>query len=188
MPKWVNVDLGGDVAELQNRAGKYYHRKAIITWSEPVLWARKSSSPEIPDGWTGHGGVYAFLRDHNGQPDPNRISYIGKAVSFEARLNKRHPMYEVLVDKNGDTNVSLGRIRFERIHSRTAYYPEIEEIIAWAVWPYLHNCQGFESLPGFRGANGRPFKPWIIENNGYRFGRQMPRLIAYPSIAIARRL
>jgi hypothetical protein len=187
MPNWKNVGLWDDVTTLQNVSGKYYYRKAIITWSEPIVWPAKKKRLEIPENWIGHGGIYAFLRDNRRQNDRNRISYVGVAEKFEGRLHSRHPMYPDLVEKRGQTKVSLGRIKFDRIRAKFSYYEEIEEIVAWSVWPYLRNIRGLESLPGFRGSR-RPFKPWIIENHGYGFGRMMAGLIAYPSIATADRI
>lgn len=187
MAKWTNVELWEDPTELRNSSNTYYYRKAIITWSDPVVWDPSEDKPHVPDNWNGHAGIYAILRDHKNQTERNRISYIGKAENFSTRPTKNHHMYPTLVQQRGDTSVSFGRIRFERVRSHVRYFEEIEQIVAWSVWGYLWNYRGLETLPGFRGENGRPFKPWIIENCGYPFAGAMPKLIAYPSISIAKR-
>lgn len=91
-------------------------------------------------------------------------------------------MFERLVDLRDDTLVSMGRIRFERVRSHPGYYEEIEQIVAWTVWWDLENYAGLETVPGFRGAHGRLFAPWVITNQGYRFNGRMPKRIFYPAI------
>lgn len=177
------LNIGGEAEYLVNSRLNWYYCKAIVTWSKPSEWTRDEAAFRVPDQWRHGGGVYAFLRDHPRQSEPNRIAYIGKALKFTQRLTRKHPMYERLVCRKGATKVCCGQIHFERIRARPGYYVEIEDIFKWVVWPHLHNKQGLESLPGFRGARGRPFKPWVIRNEGYRFSGKIPRLIAYPAIA-----
>ena len=93
-------------------------------------------------------------------------------------------MFEHLVDIRGDTLVSLGRIRFERVSAHLGYYEEIEQIVAWTVWRHLENQAVIEKVPGFRGKHGRPFAPWVITNHGYRFNGRMPKRIVYRAIGI----
>lgn len=148
-----------------------------------VLWT-PGTDFAVPEGWAGHGGIYAMLRSHRSQSDPRRIAYIGKALSFSRRLNRRHQHYEI-VKRRGKTEVSLGRIRYERVGTaRDAYLLEIEDVVKYAVHLYLENHQGFETLPGFRPTQPRVPAPWLILNEGFRFGRRMPRRIAYPAIGI----
>lgn len=176
------LDLGGDVENISGGSGRYYYRLAQITWSEPKLW-KPDEDFDVPQGWAGHGGIYAFLRSHGHQSDPRRIAYIGKAVSFSRRLTTRHDHYD-LVERRGTTEVSCGRVRFERIRARTGYYVELEDIVKFAVQQHVENVQGFESLPGFRATQPRVPAPWVIINDGYRFRRRMPKRIVYPAIGV----
>ena len=119
----------------------------------------------VPPQWSGYGGVYILMRAHKLQTDPIKIMYVGKANNFNRRLTARHHAGGPLTKMRGDTLVSCGRVRFERIRSRSAYYLELEDIIKFTVYYDLKNIQGFESLPGFRGETGRPQKPWVIITN-----------------------
>jgi hypothetical protein len=183
---WTLVDIGDDPQDVENSTGTRYYRRAVITWSPPKAWVKGERFFSVPAQWAAYG-VYAFLRDHKNQTTPNEIAYIGKALKFKSRLTDTHHMYNGLVLKSGVTKVCCGRIRFEGVHARPGYYEEIEDILKWVLWSRIHNSQGLESLPGFRGANGRPFKPWVLTNEGYRFNRQVPKRIAYPSIAVCAR-
>lgn len=176
------LDLWEDVETVGGASGRFYYRLAVITWSKPKLWV-PGLDFDVPAGWAGHGGIYAFLRNHARQVDARRIAYIGKAVSFSQRLTTKHDHYDI-VERRGATEVSCGRIRFERIRARTGYYVEIEDVVKFAVYRHLENRQGFESLPGFRPTQPRVPAPWLIINDGYRFGRRMPKRIVYPAIGI----
>lgn len=182
---WRIADIGGDPASVRNCSGRYYYRLAEITWSRPTLWHPDDAGPAIRPGWQGHGGLYIILRDHHAQNERRRMAYVGKALSFSNRLNRRHHMFDHLVNLRGDTLVSMGRIRFERVRSHAGYYEEIEQIVAWSVWQDLENYAGMETVPGFRGTDGRPFAPWVITNAGYRFNGRMPKRIVYPAIGIS---
>jgi hypothetical protein len=161
----------------------YLYRKAIITWSRPKKWPSGDENFSVPSQWSGYGGLYILMRAHKLQSDPIKIMYVGKANNFNKRLTTRHHAANSLRDIKGDTLVSCGRVRFERIRSRSAYYVELEDIIKFTVYYYLKNVQGFQSLPGFRGETGRPLKPWVIINEGFRFHRLLPKRIAYPVLA-----
>lgn len=176
------LDLWEDPQSVSGGSGRYYYRLAIITWSKPREWIAGRDF-EVPVGWAGHGGIYALMRDHARQTDSRRIAYIGKAKSFSDRLTTRHNHYDI-VKRRGSTEVSCGRIRFERIRARTGYYLEIEDVVKFAVYRHLENKQGFESLPGFRPTQPRVPAPWVIINEGYRFGRRMPKRIIYPAIGV----
>ncbi|MDF1730248.1 MAG: hypothetical protein P1U49_02025 [Minwuia sp.] len=182
---WRIADIGGDPEAIQNLSGRYFYRLARITWSRPTVWRPENARPPIPQEWAEQGGIYCLLRDHHAQKVRRRIAYVGKAISFRKRLTRNHHMFEHLVNKQGDTLVSLGRIRFERIQSSPGYYEEIEQIVAWTVWHHLENGAGLETVPGFRGQMGRPFAPWVIINEGYRFNGQMPRRLVYPAIGFS---
>lgn len=186
MKGWTVAEMGGDPRDLKGWNGRYYYRQATITWSRPVIWHPLDARPELPDGWAGHGGLYTILRDHHAQNDRRRIAYVGKALSFARRLNRQHHMFSRLVEKPGDTLVSLGRVRFDRLRAHPGYYEELEQIVAWTVWQHLENYAGMSSVPGFRGEQTYAFVPWVILNDGYRFNGGMPRRIAYPVIGVAR--
>ncbi|PBC21284.1 MULTISPECIES: hypothetical protein [unclassified Mesorhizobium] len=177
------LDLGADFRDVTGYAGRAYYRLATITWSEPLVWHPDDRSFPVPVGWAGHGGVYAFTRKHWRQQGRARIAYIGKAISFKGRLINTHDHFDI-VKRRGDTMVSCGRIAFERVRSRPGYYLEIEDIIKFAVYAHLENTQGFESLPGFRISKPTAMVPWVITNEGHRFGGIMPRRIVYPAIGI----
>lgn len=177
------LDLGGDPAEVTGFGGRNYYRLATITWSQPEIWEPQDRCFPVPQGWSGHGGVYAFIRHHGNQTGKPPIAYIGKANRFEKRLTNSHNHFDI-IERRGDTSVSCGRIRFERIRARAAYYEEIEDIIKFAVYDQLENSKGFESLPGFRKSQPRVLVPWVITNEGYSFHRRMPKRIVYPAIAI----
>jgi hypothetical protein len=178
------LHLGTDYRESAGYTGRnYYYRLATITWSKPAVWSPQCRAFPVPAGWAGHGGVYAFIRNHRRQHGKPRIAYIGQAKSFTRRLTNNHDHFDI-VERSGETSVSCGRIAFERVRSRADYYLEIEDIIKFAVWEYLENKQGFESLPGFRGANGRSMMPWVISNEGHSFSGILPKTVVYPTIAI----
>lgn len=179
------LDLGGDPEDTTGYNGRAYYRLATITWSDPVEWDPRERRFPVPAGWAGHGGVYAFIRDHGRQTNPRRVAYIGKAVSFERRLINTHNHFDI-VKRRGRTLVSCGRIVFDRTHSRVGYYLEIEDIIKFAIHDWLENSQGFETLPGFRSAQPRAMFPWVIANKGYNFEGHMPKRIAYPAFAVSR--
>ena len=143
------LGLGADFRDVTGYAGRAYYRLATITWSEPQIWYPNERCFPVPVGWAGHGGIYAFTRNHWRQQGKARIAYIGKAISFTGRLTNAHDHFGV-VERRGDTMVSCGRVAFERVRSRPGYYLEIEDIIKFAVYAHLENTQGFESLPGFR--------------------------------------
>lgn len=178
------LELWDDVEDVGafSGSGAYLYRVAVITWSRPRIWV-PGEDFSVPDGWAGHGGIYAMLRSHGHQADSRRIAYIGKAISFSKRLTTRHQHYDI-VERRGKTELSCGRIRFERVRSRTGFYEEIEDVVKYAVFPYLENHKGFQSLPGFRPTQPRVPAPWVIKNEGYRFGGRMPRRIVYPAIGI----
>ena len=175
------VELWDDPDEISGDSNRKYYRKAIINWSRPKIWDPALGDFNVPRKWSGHGGIYAFMRSHWSQRDNLRIAYIGKAETFNRRLTCRHNHFDI-VQRRGDTLVSCGRIAFERVHSRKGFYLEIEDIVKFCVYEWLENKQGFESLPGFRQSQPRAMMPWVIENKGYRFGGHMPRRIVYPSI------
>lgn len=162
-----------------------FYRIATIHWSDPEEWKPGDGNFKVPAGWAGQGGIYAITRRHWRQANREQIAYIGKAINFSKRLIMRHNHFDI-VRRAGPTMVSCGRIKFQRIKSHTGHYLEIEDIVKFAVWDHLENHQGFHSLPGFRKNASAPkiMQPWIIENTGYRFERQMPRKIVYPAIAI----
>jgi hypothetical protein len=178
------LTLWDDLEDIRGRAtGRaYLYRLAVITWSKPRLW-EPGEDMVVPDGWAGHGGLYAMLRSHGGQSDPRRIAYIGKAKSFSRRLTQRHQHYDI-VERRGRTEVSCGRIRYERIKARDGFLLELEDVVKYAVEPYLENHQGFATLPGFRPSQPRVPAPWVIRNEGYRFWGRMPKRIVYPAIGI----
>lgn len=184
MKGWRIADIGGDPESLTGSNQRYLYRLAVITWSRPVVWHPSKARPAIAEGWAGRGGLYTLLRDHHAQKARRRIAYVGKALSFSNRLNRQHHMFDHLVDKPGDTLVSCGRVRFERIRAHPGYYGELEEIVAWTVWQHLENYAGMGSIPGFRGPETYPFLSWVIRNEGYRFNGAMPRRIVYPLIGI----
>lgn len=169
--------------DVSGTADRKYYRLATITWSNPVVWDPKERCCPVPKGWAGHGGVYAFTRRHWRQQGRTRIAYIGKARSFTKRLTNAHNHFDV-IQRRGETLISCGRITFDRLHSRAAYYLEIEDIVKFAVHDYLENKQGFETLPGFRVTQKRAMRPWLITNEGYLFGGIMPKRIVYPAIGI----
>lgn len=176
------LDLWEDFSDVSGVSGRKYYRLATITWSRPSLWV-PGYNFDVPNEWTGRGGVYAFLRRHWRQADGQRIAYIGKALNFSTRLTTKHDHYDI-VERQGDTLVSCGRVAFTRIQSRPGYYLEIEDIVKFSVFRYVENRQGFESLPGFRASQPRAMAPWVITNHGYRFSGLMPRRIVYPAIGI----
>jgi hypothetical protein len=177
------LELWDDPTDIAADNGSKFYRLATVTWSKPIEWKPTQSSFPVPEGWAGHGGVYAFIRDHGNQADGKRILYLGKAKSFKKRLTNRHGKFN-LVKKRGKTYVSCGRIAFKRIKSRPGYYDQIEDIIKFAIYEHLENWQGFQSLPGFRKSQSRAMIPWVIVNEGYRFRGKMPHRIVYPSIAL----
>lgn len=176
------LDLGDDPENVGGFNGRRYYRLATITWSKPKEWKPAQRCFAVPNGWAGHGGVYAFIRNHGNQK-ALKIAYVGKALSFEKRLINTHNHFDI-VERPGATLVSCGRVAFSRIRSRTAFYLEIEDLIKFSVWPNLENVQGFESLPGFRASQPDVMVPWVITNEGYRFARLMPKRIIYPSIGV----
>lgn len=176
------LDLGDDPEEVGGYNGRKYYRLATITWSPPREWRKDERCFDVPNGWAGHGGVYAFIRNHKKQKQ-KQIAYVGKAISFQKRLINTHDHFDI-IERPGETLVSCGRIAFERIRSHVGYYLEIEELIKFSVLPWIENVQGLESLPGFRKTQARAMVPWVITNEGYRFGRMMPKRIVYPSIGI----
>lgn len=178
-----HLDLWGDAEELSGFSGRYYYRKAVITWSQPRHWRRDEPQFDVPPSWAGHGGLYIMLRSHWKQAEDRRIAYIGKAISFNKRLTHRHDHFDI-VQRRGETELSCGRVRFERVQSHVGHYLELEDIVKFAVWRHLENRQGFASLPGFRKSQPRAMTPWVIQNRGYRFGGLMPRRIAYPAIGV----
>jgi hypothetical protein len=177
------VDLGGDPAEVTGYNGRKYYRLATITWSRPRIWM-PGYDFDVPNGWSGLGGVYIFTRHHHNQRSGPQIAYIGKANRFESRLTTRHGRYDI-VERQGSTTVSCGRIAFERIRARKGYYEEIEDILILTLWDQLENIRSLESLPGFRQSSARIMIPWVITNRGHSFGQVMPRRIVYPSIGIS---
>lgn len=112
-----------------------------------------------------------------------RIAYIGKAKSFTQRLTNTHNHFDI-VERRGDTLFSCLRIAFDWLQSRTGYYLEIEDIVKFAVYDYMENKQGFETLPGFRAGQPKAMVPWLITNEGHLFGGIMPRGIVYPTLAV----
>ena len=172
-----------DPEDIGGNNGRKYYRVATIDWSRPRVWDPEDPKFRVPDGWAGHGGVYAFIRSHWSQSEELRIAYIGKANSFSKRLTNRHQHFD-LIEKKGDTKVSCGRVAFSRIRSHVGHYLELEDVIKFCVHDHLENSQGFESLPGFRKGQPRAMTPWLILNRGFRFGGLMPRRIAYPWIAV----
>jgi hypothetical protein len=179
-------DLWDDPEEISGYNGRRYFRVATITWSKPRVWHPDDPSFRVPEGWAGHGGIYAFIRSHWSQSEENRIAYIGKANSFSKRLTRRHQHFD-LVSKRGQTAVSCGRVAFTRLQNEKAssgHYLEIEDIVKFVLHEHLENTQGFESLPGFRRGQPRAMNPWVIINKGHRFGGQMPRRIMYPWIGV----
>jgi hypothetical protein len=177
------LDYGQDFEDHTGYNGRAYYGLATITWSEPQVWDPADRCFPVPAGWAGHGGVYAFTRQHWRQNGKPRIAYIGKAKSFTGRLTSKHNHFDI-IRRRGDTLVSCGRIAFERVKSRVGYYLEIEDIIKFAVHDHLENTQGFETLPGFRKTQGRPMTPWVITNRGHLFRGIMPRRLVYPAIGI----
>lgn len=179
------LELWGDLEHIRGDGTRgYYYRVATITWSRPRIWSPEEDQFEVPQGWSGLGGVYAFLRQHWRQEGGKRIAYIGKAINFNTRLTSRHNHFDI-IQRRGNTYVSCGRIAFERIRSRPAFYLEIEDVIKFAVWHHLENDQGFHSLPGFRTTQPKVMVPWYVKNEGYRFNNTMPKRIAYPSIGVS---
>lgn len=178
------LDLWDDLQEVRGRStGRAsLYKLAVITWSRPRVWT-PGTDFQVPDGWAGQGGIYAMLRSHGHQTDPRRIAYVGKAASFSKRLRRAHQHYDI-VERRGKTEVSCGRVRYERIKARDAYYLELEDIVKYAVHSHLENYQGFETLPGFRRTQPRVPAPWLILNEGFRFSGRMPKRIAYPAIGI----
>lgn len=176
-------DFWDDPEDIAGFSGRKYYRIATINWSRPRIWRPDEPRFRVPDGWAGQGGIYAFIRSHWKQTDSLRISYVGKANSFSKRLTNRHQHFD-LVEKLGDTKVSCGRVSFSRIRSHVGHYLELEDVIKFCVHDHLENSQGFETLPGFRKDQPRAMIPWLILNEGYRFGGLMPRRIAYPWIAV----
>jgi len=178
------LQLWDDLEAVRGRStGRaFLYRVAVITWSRPRLWS-PGEDFDVPDGWAGHGGLYAMLRSHGHQADPRRIAYVGKALSFSRRLNQRHQHYDI-VERRGRTEVSCGRVRYERIKAHNGYYLELEDIVKYAVHTHLENYQGFETLPGFRASQPRVPAPWVILNEGFRFGGRMPKRIVYPTIGV----
>ena len=181
------LDFNTDFASQKGFNGKAYYRLATITWSEPAVWNPSERCYSVPDGWAGHGGIYAFTRKHWLQSGKPKIAYIGKAKNFTDRLTNTHNHFGI-VKRRGDTMVSCGRIAFDRVKSRVGFYLEIEDIVKFAVCDHLENSQGFESLPGFRASQTRPMVPWVITNQGHLFGGMMPRRIVYPTIAVEYRM
>lgn len=177
------LDFDTDYAHQTGYNGRAYYKLATITWSEPAVWNPSERCFPVPAGWAGHGGVYAFTRQHWRQNGKPRIAYIGKAKSFTGRLTNAHNHFDI-IRRRGDTMVSCGRIAFDRVRSRVGFYLEIEDILKFAVHDYLENTQGFESLPGFRATQARPMAPWVITNEGHLFRGIMPRRIVYPAIAV----
>ncbi|MHB8283640.1 MAG: hypothetical protein ACYDD1_03095 [Caulobacteraceae bacterium] len=176
--------LWDELPELRNSAGRYYYRKAVITWSRPREWFSDEREFNVPDDWRGHGGLYAMLRSHWRQTDARRVAYIGKAIDFANRLNDQHQHIDI-VRRLGRTEISCGRVRFENIRARFGHYLELEDIVKFAVVAHLENKQGMESLPGFRASQRQAMQPWLIVNDGYKFGGLMPKNIIYPAFAIA---
>lgn len=176
------LDFGLDYERQTGYNGKSYYKIATITWSEPAVWNPSERCFSVPAGWAGHGGIYAFTRQHWKQSGKPRIAYIGKAKSFTSRLTNAHNHFSI-VQRRGDTMVSCGRIAFKRVRPRIGFYLEIEDIIKFAVYNYLENKQGFESLPGFRSSQPKSMAPWVIRSEGHSFGGIMPRRIVYPAIA-----
>lgn len=176
------LDLGGDPTDVSGYNGRKYYRLATITWSPPREWKASQPCFAVPEGWAGHGGVYTFIRDHAHQ-SKKQIAYVGKALSFRDRLTNQHNHFDI-IERKGATLVSCGRIAFQRIRSHPGHYLEIEELVKFAVWEWLENTQGFESLPGFRKQQPRAMVPWVITNEGYRFDRLMPKRIVYPAIGV----
>lgn len=80
--------------------------------------------------------------------------------------------------------VSCGRAAFERVRAHPGYYVEIEDIVKFAVFNYLENKQGFETLPGFRAGQPKAMVPWLITNQGHLFGGIMPKRIVYPAVGV----
>lgn len=179
------LDLGADPAEVSGYSGRKFYRLATITWSRPRWWD-PAEDFEVPQGWAGHGGIYAFIRHHGNQLNGPEVAYVGKANRFEKRLVKRHQHFDI-VRRRGGTKVTCGRIAFERIRASASYYTEIEGLIILCLWQNLENTQCLESLPGFRTANpARAMKPWVITNERYLFGGRLPKRIAYPAIVVGR--
>lgn len=181
--KFSLVDFGGDPADVEGYNGRKYYRLATITWSRPRVWI-SGEDFDVPRGWAGLGGVYLFTRHHHSQRSGPQMAYIGKANRFEARLTRSHGHYDI-VERQGSTAVSCGRIAFERIRSRKGYYEEIEDILILSLWHNLENTRSLDSLPGFRQSSARTMIPWVITNRGHRFNGAMPRRIVYPSIGVA---
>ncbi|WP_304283069.1 hypothetical protein [Caulobacter segnis] len=177
------LDLWADVEAISGPSGRFYYRRAVITWSRPKIWNPEDPEFSVPSSWAGHGGLYAMLRNHWRQAEGRRIAYIGKAISFTNRLNNKHNHFDI-VERRGDTEVSCGRVRFERVKAHAGYYLELEDVVKFAVWHHSENVQGFSSLPGFRQSQPRVMLPWVIINEGYRFGGAMPRRIVYPAIGV----
>ena len=176
-------DVWDDPQDISGFSGRHYFRVATITWSKPRVWDPSEPSFNVPDGWAGHGGIYAFIRSHWSQSEQNKIAYIGKAISFSKRLNKRHQHFD-LINMRGNTSVSCGRIAFSRIKSSVGHYLQIEDIVKFVVHNDLENTQGFESLPGFRKGQPNAMTPWLILNKEYDFDGKMPRRIMYPWIGV----
>ncbi len=177
------LQLWDDVETITGLSNRYYYRVAVITWSRPKVWDPAAGDFPVPVGWSGHGGLYAMLRSHWLQTEARRIAYIGKALSFENRLTQSHDHFSI-VARRGKTEISCGRVRFERVRARKGYYLELEDVVKFSVCSHLENTQGFSSLPGFRNSQPRAMRPWVIRNEGYRFGGVMPRRIVYPAIGV----
>lgn len=172
-----------DPEDISGFNGRAYFRIATVTWSRPRRWQADEPVFNVPRGWAGEGGVYAFIRSHWSQHDPAQIAYIGKALNFSRRLTRAHNHFGI-IERRGDTLVSCGRVAFSRIRSSPGHYLEIEDIIKFCIHNDLENKQGFESLPGFRKGQPHAMTPWLIINKGHRFGGKMPRRIVYPWIGV----
>ncbi len=171
------ADLGGEISDVQNSAGRSLYKTATIEWNKPRIWKSGEGAPtELAEFAAGY--VYALTRDHHRQKHKDIISYIGLTRNLSHRFYN-HSKANELLSKRGDVYLCIGQVTFERYHHRTGTAPAIEQIehlLIWAISPELNERKMF-TMPGMGANAGRP---WHIINQGYRFSGLMPREIVFP--------
>lgn len=177
------ADLGGEVSDVQDAAGRSLFHCAEITWSEPKLWPANQPAPVTGvESTTGH--LYVLVREHHRAKNTHNIVYVGITENLKTRFFN-HPKANEIVRMRGQTLLSLGTVDYGgyRTPRRTARpaLEEIEHILIWTLWHTLQNEKKMYTLPGMGSSAGRA---WHITNKGYRFAGRMPLEIVFPWMLI----
>ena len=184
------ADFGDKPEEVVDYAGdSLIFSNITLNWHEPIEWKKDANRPEWPQGENlQRMGFYALLKDDGRKRQTNEITYIGVAESLHHRLYApRHPKVGALVKAAGRSRLAYALMGGGGAHKESRL-KEVEDILIWTFWSSIENKAGLATMPSMRPTSGKGAKrsrPWIINNTGYGFDRQMPKTIVYPWILLS---